>query len=58
MLFTQNALLAQLLALLLGNSLQTGVGLCLLGGDEQEPGLLGIGPTSVPSVMQLILCRG
>lgn len=36
MLFTKNALLAEFLALHLGNSLQSGVGLCLLGEDEQE----------------------
>lgn len=36
MLFTKNALLVQILALHLGNSLQTGVGLPLLGADEQE----------------------
>lgn len=36
MLFTKNALLAEFLALHLGNSLQSGVGLGLLGEDEQE----------------------
>lgn len=36
MLFSKNALLVQILALHLGNSLHTGLGLYLLGGDEQE----------------------
>lgn len=36
MLFTKNALLVEILALPLGNSLLTGVRLCLLREDEQE----------------------
>ena len=36
MLYSKNALLVQILALHLVNSLQSGMGLCLLGEDEQE----------------------